>query len=304
MIQGLDENARLRGADRMLQMEQLRRFGDQISWLSDPDGVGEQALGPSMHGGSLGQQCMYLANNMLVEVVDWSAATERGLPWAETFERYELSNPGRVALRSRYRDSVEKHAPGIRAMAEHVIAATYVAARGGAPQEAWEPVAANSRHLGNKMSRGGTTLQMVVRKYLWGKDSVDVGNGTVALWDPAKLKLDAQTGITTVNPIDDLVRTTRARLDAIYPSDARRYGSGVCRALQVGSLVPQEGTLTIYDDFWLAYTAVVARLVHPRHDIPAGTVPTQRKPDNNRRLVAKLDAHIRSIKASREPEII
>lgn len=258
----------------------MDRFGDELAWITNPDSVGIEDLG-DVTGTTLPEQCFYLAEWMVNNIAQWTARTQSKINWAAIFGKYNPPIDYRVAIRDKARiKGANVYSPGILAMSEMVAVTPYIAARDGAPKAAWEEIAAESRKFGAAISRDGTDFQLLIRKYLH-SDEKSERVPALEFLDPAKLKMDAETGLTTVTPLETMMAITRARFNKRRNPADDPHSSGVCVALQAKAPTTCEHARTMFDATWLAYTSIAARLIFPNFEVDPKTVPAQEEPDKN-----------------------
>ncbi|HYH36511.1 MAG TPA: hypothetical protein VD706_03360 [Candidatus Saccharimonadales bacterium] len=259
----------------------MSRFGHELSWLEDPSQIPADAAGSSE---SLSAQCDDLTAWMVGRIAQWSSAGHGRLSLRETFEKYDLSNEERVDLRARFqKNPARAYTPGMAAMAEIFALVPPVAAREGIGREEWGEIGARAQGLGEKLSHDGTEVQRLIREYL-AKEAIvrpaasGLENTTHTLTlvlDPGKMKLDPETGITTVTPIDELVKSADELVERYFV----RQSPGTCVALQAAS--PEPACRHMFDAVWTAYGSAVDKLIYARLGQDGLEIPPAQSPDEN-----------------------
>lgn len=262
-------------ARRVLLRQQAHLLIDALPWLSDPDCIPSTVLGEGARGHlepSAG--CFLLARWMVTEVVIAAHRVRHDLSWADVMERHSVPSELQASVRGSVLESVTRYGPGILALSEIVASTPVLAVRVGAARSDWPGIARRSQDLGERLSRNGTDLQVVIRRYLH-RRMIDAAESAPAL-DPARLRLNEDRGVTSVTPIDELVLAAKESVRAhIGPPQ------GVCLALVVPG--PDDdrvaGYKTLFDAVWAAYVSAAARFIFPRVDPARLETPEQSGPD-------------------------
>lgn len=288
-------------ASRALQREQMSEFGTQLEWLMDPGKIPEAAIQSreGMQANTLGEQCTLLAYWMAQDVAKWSQGNERNLSYADTFDNYGVPVHLRPYVRDRLRGgAMRAYAPGIVAMAEMVAVVPIIANREGVDDKNWSATALESRKFGRKISLDGTSTQFIVREYLRGSNEPGEDHYVRSL-NPAKLKLDTETGITTVTPLEDIIKVTQEEFDRLGREIfVNNTSSGVCVALQAKAprVTGQQGCPrkdTMFDAMWGAYVQAADRLIYPNFSASQDKLPslTHSGPDLRRIIRTHVNAY-------------
>jgi hypothetical protein len=288
-------------AKRDLHREEMVRFGHELTWLAEPSEIPEGAIS---RDGTVPQQCSDLAFWMLNQLNVWSGQGHSRLSIGETFEKYELPNDWRVSVRGYFqRHAFAAYTPGVTAMAEIFAVVPSIAKREGVDQDEWAEIAGRSSKFGEEMARHGTNAQALLRDY-WSMGerygaTADIiseqGYKRPPLYG-GKLKLDDESGITSVTPLDELVKMTVEIVDEVE----FREGPGVCVALQAEA--PTEQCPNMFAAFWSAYGSAAKRLIYDQTDeVSIPDVPEE-APDANyearlRRIFADHLNHMSIVQA-------
>src|SRR5581483_1363595 len=248
--------AALPRAERALRKQEMTRFGQDLAWLKDPSTIPEDVVNPLEEAAGSNEPYANLANWMTAQVVSWSEARHSRLDMGQVFDRYGLTETDRDRVREIIRtQTLGSYAPGIQAMAEIHDAVANVASREGIDPALWGSIALQARNFGALLARHPTYVQGIVRTYLYNMHQEDK---VMPQLDPAKLKLDPQTGITTVTPIEGMLDDAAEVVDElIHVVDP----SAVCAGLQS---VPEgfDGR-TMFDLVWRAFSFASARSIYP-----------------------------------------
>lgn len=261
-------------AKRRLLREQTQRLSAHLRWLSDPALIPSSAVPDP--GGDSGRAFAALATWMLAELVAAADRVRDELPWAETFARHRLTSDVEDRVLRAVLEPASRHAPGLFALAEIMASIPAVAQRCGADRPTWGVVARRSERLGALLSRNGSDMQVILRRYL---------RGTEAGWrngfglDPLHLRLDDKLNLVTVVPCGRLIEAARRSIGTHIGPDALK---GTCVAL--GALAP-EGQ-SVFSALWTAYSAGAERLIFPRLD--PGSALEEPTPDED--FASRIDA--------------
>lgn len=263
-------------ARRALLRQQTELLGEELPWLSEPSKVPAEAVRSAVECDDLTEQCFNLATWVLAEVVRGANRTQQKLRWEETFDYYKVP----LELKSRVMRSVleptSRHAPGIFAMCEIVAATPMVAIRESIPLSSWGAIARSTEKFGAKISCDGTDLQVLIRNYLR-KPPQTTKYPYQRVLEPALLRLDDETGITSVTPIDALIAVAKTAV-----AEHIRPPKGVCVALLANAPACEHGStaaVTMYGAIWSAYAAAAAHLIFPNVNISKAEIPAQAEPD-------------------------
>lgn len=284
----LQERAQL--AKRALHREEMSRFGHELSWLINVDEIPNQAIS-GFEGYE--QQCSGLSRWMMCKFGEWSGEGHARLGIREAFEKYELPNPVRVSIREAFYDIPHAaYAPGLQTVSEIHGVVPQIAARAGLSRERWPEIAHRSRRFGILLARDTTEVQAIVREYLWGQTETfpdPAGSGfnlSLHRLDPAKLKLDSETGITTVTPIEELISITEELVHRVFA----RTEATACVGLQAKG--PSPDFKNMFEAVWKAFGDYTARRIYPNAVLPQ-EIPAQASPDDRfRSAAAKLLAKL------------
>jgi hypothetical protein len=271
------------GAKRALLRQQTELLGQDLPWLSVPNRIPDEAIGPAGESRDIPYQCFALATWMLVEVVRAAMGVQDRLSWAATLDRHKVP----LVLQSRVRRAVleptSRHAPGLFAMSEIVAVVPAVAMRESVPPSGWGAIAQRAEKFAARISRDGSDLHVLIRNYLRRPPGSTDGRREL---DPTLLRVDAETGVTSVTPIHMLISTAKTAI-------AQRIGpaSGVCAALLAKAPAcpyAAAAPTTMYGALWSAYAAAADRLIFQRADLRRMEIPGQAEPDPH--FAAALDA--------------
>lgn len=263
-------------ARQALLRQQTELLGGELPWLSDPNQIPAEALGASIASDDLTEQCFYLGTWVLAEIVRAANSVQQKLRWDETFAFYKVPLDLQPRVMRSVFEPTSRHAPGIFAMCEIVAAAPVVATRESVRLSGWGTVARNTEKFGAKISRDGTDLQVVIRNYL--RQSPEKTRSPYQrVLDPARLRLDHETGVSSVTPIDELISAAKTAI-----AEHIRPPRGVCAALLASAPVCEHAAThpaTMYSAIWSAYAAAVERLIFSNVKISGAEIPVQAEPD-------------------------
>lgn len=253
-------------ARRALLRQQTELLGPQLPWLAVPARIPPHAVDASVGPQDVRLAAFSLAAWMLIELVQAAGRINHALDWGVVMDRHGVAPRQRESLSLAVLSPLSRHAPGLFAIAEILSVLPAVAERAQVPRAHWSALARRSEAFGAQLARDGTGVQVLVRSYLGRSE------GGLRCLDPARLRIDAATGLATVTPIGDLLAAAR---DA-----ARHYqgpAHGVCVALQAAA--PGAGGASMFGAIWASFADAAARLVFPRFDPQACAIPPQAAPD-------------------------
>jgi hypothetical protein len=283
-------------ARRDLYREQMTEQAHELTWLGNPDLIPETAIhyadGPESSVG----EYFNLAHWMVDQFAEWATAGHARLGLLKAFEKHDLSNEERIRVRNAFQNkTAQAYAPGVVAMSEIFAAVPGVARRGGVPRSQWSTIASQAREFGGEYARSGTLVQCIVRGYLGAFEQVGV-HGEKHL-DQAKLTLDAQTGITSVTPIENIVAAAEAVVgDARHPESR----SDACIGLQANPQGLEASTM--YDAAWNAFGSAAERLIYPLERPVEGEITEAEQPEQGDLypiMVAVLKRELDAIEANK-----
>lgn len=239
-------------ARRDLRREEMERFAGDIAWLQDPTLIPETAVAIRDPSAS---PYLHLSDWMIRQLAGWSAEAHKKLSYGEVFDRYDLTGTERV----RIREVIQKQAafafaPGLNAINEIHSVVPHVATREGVDRKDWGEIARRARLFGTILAKQPTHTQALARTYL--KDAFQSLNYNEI--NPRYFRLDDDTGITTVTPIDKLLATAQQANNAYFVAEDH---AGICVALQVKS--PALDNRTVFDAAWDAFSDATERLIYP-----------------------------------------
>jgi hypothetical protein len=263
-------------AKRALLRQQTQWLGSELLWLRDPDSIPKEALGSSADSGALPDQCFHVAAWMVGEIALAANRLRLKLDWESAFDLYDVTSEQKLRIKRAVLEPVTRYAPGMIALSEIVAVTPLVATRASVRRAGWGRIARLAEGFGAKISRDGTDVQLVIRNYLRDTNDATVSRSTPVL-DSALLKLDDETGVSSVTPIHDLVSTARTAVIEHLGS-----ATGMCVAMQAKAPVCDHlhGTATtMYGAIWTAYVAAVERLVFPNIDLSGVVIRPQAGPD-------------------------
>jgi hypothetical protein len=263
-------------AKRALLRQQTQLLGNELSWLREPDSIPREALGSSADSGALPAQCFHLAAWMVREIALAANRLCPKLDWESAFDTYGVTTEQKLRIKRAVLEPVTRYAPGMIALSEIVAVTPLVTTRASVRRAEWGRVARLAEGFGAKISCDGTNVQLVIRNYLRDTTDATVWRSTPVL-DSALLKLDDETGVSSVTPIDDLISTARvAVIEHLGPA------TGMCVAMQARAPVCDHvhaTPATMYGAIWTAYVAAVERLVFPNIDLSGVVIRPQAGPD-------------------------
>lgn len=251
-------------ARRELRRDEMSDFGGSLPWLGDPSII---PIEVTEFGDPNATPYHKVGKWMLGEIVDWSAKAHIKLNYQGVFDKHDLTTEQRVKTRSMITFlTKESFAPGIDSMCEIFEVVPEVAAREGITDpKKWLEIASQARSFAASFAKNGTNVQGAVRLCL---AEANATSSAMSLL-PEKLKLDDETGITSVIPIERLIEIAIDVTENFRTFDS--HTENVCTALQA-PIKGLEGNPTMYDAIWNAYAHVVGTLIYP-HYTPATPRP-------------------------------
>jgi hypothetical protein len=276
---------RLNNASHDLHVEEMTRFGGDLTWLQDPDIIPEDTVDPN---GSLAAQCYDISFWMLERFGEWSQKRHSRLGLLEAFEKYELENADRVTLRQAYQMApTYAYAPGVMAMTEVFAVVPGIAQREDMGRERWAEISSRAATFAIDLATEGTGLQALLRDYLKDEKNTmtrrspaNIGGSNIiaaTVLDAGKLKLDDETGITTVTPFENLRAASLEALEEVLLGES----SHACAALRARG--PSGGCSNMFNAVWSAYGSAVQRMIYSRIGDDAIEVVSQGSEDENYR---------------------
>lgn len=260
-------NSILRARHDLLR-EQMGEFGHELGWLTDPGLVPDNATATKHE--LLDDPFASLGLWMINAFVRWSEKTRNKLGYGETFDKYGLTGAERCTVRSQIsNNSALIYTPGIMAVAEVYQVVPAVATREGITDpDVWSHIGLAACNFGSALSRRGTNVQAITRNFL----GIEYSQLAFRPYDPAKFKLDSDTGVTSTVPVRELVDLAfEASKAAIGEDDTKPV---VCPALY--SPVQGLDGISMYDAVWGAFGQAAEKLIFPTLDIDPNTVPSAR----------------------------
>jgi len=271
---------------RALHREEMRRFGHELAWLDNPDSIPEAVLTYlGMGAPEFSDPYFNLSEWMIDRFAKWSEEGHSRLSLAEVFDRYNLTTDQRVRVRQHMQEEGKKsYSPGLAATGEiHAVVPSVASREGITSPDDWTEIAARARDFGVQIARDGTEVQTLVRHYLAAFTSPEF---VLLRFDPARLKLDPETGITSVTPIEEIIRAARSIVDEM--DEEKIEPPGVCSAIQVRPQGLENDTM--FGAAWGAYSAFTGRYIYPRIAKEGiGHVPPQTQADTS------LDENLRQV---------
>jgi hypothetical protein len=253
----------------------MELLGPRLSWLADPDLIPSHAVDAAVASNDFRHAAFSLAAWMLIELVEAADQLYQKLDWEQTITRFRVPPRLQASVLRAVLCPASRYAPGLFAIAEIISVIPVVASRSGLSRDCWHKIARRSEAFGAMLSRDGTVVQVLVRKYLSRSDSGADGR-SVRFLNPALLRLDAGCGVTTVTPLGDLL--TAAREAA---ARHKAWSRANCLALHV--LAPQandgRAASTMFGAIWSSFADAANRLVFPRFDNCRELVPPETVPD-------------------------
>lgn len=250
-MSNVSDGEKLNLAKRELNREHMSSYGGGVAWLKDPSVIPDRIADDANIGSEPHERTAFW---MTMDLADWVERTHGKLSYQETFDRHELSGPGRVKVRSTLREqAINMYAPGIRAMSEIFSVIPVLALREGIDDpNAWLQFADKARDFGAAIARDGTRTQAVLRIMLGLRNDVSQ-SGVV------NLKLDNDTGVTSKLDLPILITGVSRQIAEIAP---RASDGHICTALQ--AKVPGLGGKTMFDACWDSYAAFAERSLYRR----------------------------------------
>lgn len=261
-------NSRL--AAREIHRQQLSTGEGRPEWLESPELIPEAATAYVLsEPKNLNERFYNVSAWMINSLTEWAAAAHSHIDMPGVFKKHQLGIEDRIHVLNRLKNEDEVKAsyiPGFQAMAQVFSVIPEVASRDAGQDADYGEIAAKARFFGESIARDGTMVQIVARKYL-------INSKTY--FDASKFKLDEETGITTVTPIEQIVDEAREASRREFPPV-----DGVCVAMQAKINGPSSPT--VFEASWDAMTSVGQRLVYPNiGDHELAKVPKQAAPDPN-----------------------
>lgn len=264
----MSEIPAIQQASRSLHKEEMSRFGDELPWLLDTAQIPEAIIGSHT---DVDKRCFEVAEWMINRLGKWSGEGHSRLRIGETFEEQDLDVSERVALRGSFqKNPIEAYEQGILTMSEIFAAVPKVASNDNVPSDQWPMLARKAYNLGERVAQAGRIGLADFYQYLDAdKDVVNLLKGAFLgseisgikpyrVLDANKLKLDAQSGITTVKPIADILNT-----DGEVVSEEDRVN---CAALEATAPKSTECP-HFFAAVWNAYADAAERFVYPNATI-------------------------------------
>lgn len=257
-------------AARELHRHQLANGAGRPEWLESPDLVPESATAYVVpEPKNLNERFYNVSAWMINSLTEWVVATHSQLDISGVFKKHSLDMEDRVHVLNRFKHDGKVRAsyvPGFQAMAQIFSVIPEVATRDSGSDADYGEIASRARLFGESIARDGSMVQIVARKYL-------INSKTYL--DSSKLKLDEETGITTVTPIEQIVHEAREASKHEFPPE-----DGVCVAMQAKINGPSSPT--VFEASWDALTDFGQRLIYPNiAEQELAKVPKQAAPDPN-----------------------
>ena len=258
------------GARRALLRQQTELLGPRLPWLADPALVPDHAVDASVEDDDVRLAAFSLAAWMLIDLVQAAGQVNHALDRHGVMESFHIAPRARESLSLAVLCPLSRHAPGLIAIAEIMAVIPLLAHRADVPANRWGGIALGSLAFGAMLARDGTAVQVLLRSYLGRSEAGPAGAGIRSL-DPALLRLQGETGITTVTPLPDLLAAARCA--------AARYNvapRGVCVALQAPAPEAAGGRgTTMFGAIWASFAAAAERLVFPHFDPSRDAIPAE-----------------------------
>jgi hypothetical protein len=165
-----------------------------------------------------------------------------------------------------------------------------VAARDGVPRDDWDGAVGSAERFAAAISCDGTDVQALLRGYLRKPAAAPARAPEL---NPALLRFDAEGGLATVTPLEDLLSAARAAV-AAHIGEPR----GVCVALQAparGRAPEARAETSMFSAIWWASPAAASRLILPRVKIDRAAVPARSPPDSRFRVAMEALARERAM---------
>jgi hypothetical protein len=273
MMPGEEWNAVL--ARRALLRQQTEFIGPRLPWLADPSRIPDEAIASSIEPDDIHLAAFSLASWMLIEIVRVADQVQPALDWEGAVARYEVAPRLQESVARAVLSPASRYAPGLFAIAEIVSVVPAIASRAGVPRDLWLGIAQRCQAFGAQLARDNTAVQVLLRSYL---GRADVGDDLhdVRVFDPARLRLDEATGMTTTTPLETLLEAARKAA----AGEGHAYHAA-CVAMQAPSPVAPAGTEApnMFGAIWLSFAHAADRLVFPRFDPRRAAVPPEAAPD-------------------------
>lgn len=262
-------------ARRALLREQTGLLGARLPWLADPALIPPEAVDASVAADDVRLAAFSLAGWMLIECVQAAQHVNGALHWQQAMDGFHVAPGLQASVARSVLCPAAKHAPGLFAIAEIMAVVPLLASRCGLPRERWHGIARRGEAFGALLARDGTAVQVLLRNYLYRPASGVPATGLRSL-NPACLRLDEATGLSTVTPLGELLAAARTAAARHYDAPA-----AICVALQAPApqLPGDAGAATMFGAIWGAFAAAADRLVFPRFDPRGVSIPAQAAPD-------------------------
>lgn len=248
-------------ARRALLREQLERMAPRLPWLSDPALIPDTAVAAPVEDGDIDLSAFSLAAWMLIEMVRAADLVNPALGWRQAFERHRVPAALQDSVARAVLLPAARHAPGLFAMAEIVSAVPRVAGRAGIPRDRWGAIVAASEPLARHFALGNTAMQVMLRCYLSRAEPSAEGRGVRSL-DPARLRLDAAGGLTTVTPLETLLGAARS---AAAGGGYHYVAPCVAMSARTGAEAAGTGD-SVFGAIWSSWAHAADRLLFPGFD--------------------------------------
>lgn len=251
-------------ARRALLRRQTELLGPRLPWLEDAGLIPAHAVDAAV-GEDVRLAAFSLAGWMLLEIVQAAQQVNAQLDGPAALQAHHVAPGSHEPVLRAVLNPASRHAPGLFAIAEIMAVIPLLASRAGLARERWGELARQACAFGALLARDGTAVQVLLRNYLSRTE-----DGGLRALDAARLRLDAQAGITTVTPLPDLLAAAKRAASRHNPAPP-----GICVALQA----PAPHAATMFDAVWNSFAGAAARLVFPRFDAQRCGIAPQAAPD-------------------------
>gem|GEM_PF-4058613 len=274
---------------RDLRRDEMAQFGGRIAWLQDPSLITEAATRYMDHlPVAKGDPYFGLGMWMVGQFTDWSKEAHAGLDFGAAFEKHDLPNHERVAVRDTIREAaMPSYGTGIMTVSEIFGVVPAVASREGLtdPKD-WTRIASQARYFGRALANDGSNALSFARAYLNPSDHVVARSGTPYI-NPALIRLDDELGITTVTDLSEFMAVAKEVSNEHMVNEGH---PGTCVATQAVPLGAEHGTM--YDMVWDAYGFGVDRYIYPYHQPLEVDMADPEEPDRHLRSSFELVARV------------
>ncbi|MEM6997924.1 MAG: hypothetical protein AAF413_03375 [Patescibacteria group bacterium] len=243
----------LQQAFRKAEMEIYR---DGAEWLQDPSKIPVTSIaGPDLLG-RVSNPYYNLSSWLTTDAVERTKHVAANVDYFGIAQEHGLEGPrAETAIAQAGANVLQSYGPGFRSMANIFQVIPYVAAREGVSDRlVWSDISWQARNLGVRLTAYNTKLQANFDTVHVDESIAD--NRDSFRMDPGFFKLDQKYGITTVNPLDQVIKMVIERSNYYHPQRTERY---TCPALDVGGASER----SLFDDYWRVMVVAAREYIHP-----------------------------------------